>query len=193
MMQTAFPNRKRRGRSTDELEPPALFLLASAPLLAILTFLLPPCPSTETVMDYVRFSRPHYEAIARVCRPLDPDAFPPHKLRRFLVDALAGTHPVLADRIAALPLGGVLLLHRHLWGKGRPAGSCGLTDEEVRAVAERFGPLLLTSRFGQALRRSLAVELAERTPDLAVKLDAMSREEFVSLCERVRVLLRSDD
>jgi hypothetical protein len=50
-------------------------------------------------MDYIRFSRSYFDAISRVCGPLGPNAFPPHKREVPFVIRFSRAHnPAVACR-----------------------------------------------------------------------------------------------
>jgi hypothetical protein len=138
------------------------------------------------MQSFLRFSPPEYRMIARLCRPLNPTDFPPHKLRRFLVEALYSRHLALAERLAHLQPGQLLILHRHFWGVPRPDGQNSLTPPEVKAFIDVFGPLLRHSRFTRPLKWALVRHLLEGDPELARKIRGLTPEQFEKLCRQVK-------
>jgi hypothetical protein len=144
------------------------------------------------MQTFLRFSRPEYRILARLCRPLNTTDFPPHKLRRFLVGALYGRHLALAERLAHLKPGQLLILHRHFWGVPRPDGQNSLTAPEVKAFLDVFGPLLRHSRFTRPLKQALVRHLLEGDPELAHKIHRLSPEQFEKLCQQVKGRLPGD-
>jgi hypothetical protein len=144
------------------------------------------------MQTFLRFSPAEYDAIALVCRPLDPNRFPPHKLRRLLVEALGRSQPALAERLAHLKPVQVLILHQHFWGTPRPAGQECLTAREVEALTDAFGPLLLHCRFARPLKQALVRHLLRGASDLAEKVHRLSLAEFEKLCQQVKGRLGGD-
>jgi hypothetical protein len=138
-------------------------------------------------MNPLRFARPEYEAIARVCRAVDLHVCLPHDLKRLLVGALAEAEPALAQRLARLRLNHVQTLLRHLRADARPpAGPDTLTDAEVGELAVTFGPLLTSARFGRVLKRAVVRSLLPRSPGLAEKVHYLRPEQFEAVCQEVR-------
>jgi len=139
-------------------------------------------------MMYLRFAPADYQAICHVCRPLDLAQQPPEILKSRLAEALACQHPDLADRIGKLTGKEQLVLHQFLLGQQQPPGEHGLTARELWVLARAFGPLLFNARFRLPLKRVLMRQF----PDLAAKLDRMSREDFEVLCEQVQERTRRE-
>jgi hypothetical protein len=141
-------------------------------------------------VGYPRFTPDEDSALCHHCRPLDLDACPPHKLKRLLVGWLAATLPGLAVRVAGFRPPELLLLREHLRRRTpTPEAGHGLTEAEVRAVAEACGPVLLQARFLGPFQRALVEFLKEESPALAGKVGRLGRPQFELLCGEVKGLL----
>jgi len=137
-------------------------------------------------MSYIRFLPEEYQAITRLCRPLNLKRYRPPTLQRFLVWALAKRMPALAQRIGEFPRRELRLLHDHLWEQRRPEERHSLTEEEFGLVGEAFGPLLFNLRFIRPVKRALVQHFRDSHPDLARKLELLSFRHFEILCEQVQ-------
>jgi hypothetical protein len=140
-------------------------------------------------MQHLRFSPAEYQAISRLCRPLNLCRHRPPALQRLLVQSLADTHPELARRLARFRRRELRILHEHL-REQRPAAPHGLSPEEFELLAAPFGPLLFHVRFVRPLKRAVAQQLREAFPGLAAKLDQLSHRQFELLCEEIRARTR---
>lgn len=96
--------------------------------------------------------------------------------------------PELSRRIDALSNAKFRLLEEHL--RSRPAR--GLTDADLRAVDEAWGPLPLTGRFIRPLRRHLVLWLKMTSPKLARKVALLSDGGFERLCEQLQERRKDD-
>jgi hypothetical protein len=136
-------------------------------------------------MTHLRFSPAEYQAIARLCGPLDLRRSRPQALRRLLVGGLADALPELARRLRGFRRRELRVLHEHLRER-QASDEHGLTPEEFETVATPFGPLLSHVRFIRPLKRAVARQLRETFPGLAAKLDHLSQRQFEALCEEIR-------
>ena len=142
------------------------------------------------MMSYLRFCPHEYAAIARVCRPLDLQAYLPHTLKRFLVGALAEGHAALAERIARFQPWKLQILLQHLRSRRPPVGHTTFTAAEMDTLADTFGSFAALARFGPLLKRALVRHFLAACPDLADKLHALSPEQFEALSGRVKQRLQ---
>jgi hypothetical protein len=133
--------------------------------------------------SHLRFPPHEYRALCHAARRVDLGGRP-NSVRRLLAAALAGDHPELAGRICRLRGTGLLVLLGHLRG-APPERQADLTPPELRMLAEAYGPLLLQARFLVPLWRDLVRQLREVSPDLAAKLDRLSRTQVEALCRSV--------
>jgi hypothetical protein len=135
---------------------------------------------------YLRFTPSDYDAVARLCRPVDPGRHPPHELQRLLVGALHGSHPGLSERLARLDPGQLRLLYEHFCGWPPFPPHDPLTEPEITALAEAYGPLLRHVRSAWPLRRALVRHLLEGNPRLADKLRRLSHRQFEEVCRQLK-------
>src|SRR5437016_5988945 len=98
-------------------------------------------------MSYLRFTPAEYEAIDRVCQPvnLSEDFFEVFKF--FLVEALVPTMPNLAGRIAQFRQPRLRLLFDHLRGDRTARPGHGLTPAEFAAFAAGCAHVVVPYRF----------------------------------------------
>jgi hypothetical protein len=137
-------------------------------------------------MSYLRFLPEEYQAIIRLCRPLNLKRYRPHTLQRFLVWALGSRMPGLTQRIANYRRRELRILHDHLWQQRRPEERHSLSEEEFGLVGEAFGPLLFNLRFLRPVKRALVQHFRDSHPALATKLELLSFRHFEVLCEQVQ-------
>lgn len=137
-------------------------------------------------MSYLRFLPEEFQAISRLCRPLNLKRYRPHTLQRFLVWALGNRMSALAQRIAGFRRRELRILHDYLWEQQRPEERHSLTEEEFGLVGEAFGPLLFNLRFIRAVKRALVQHFRDTHPDLATKLERLSFRHFEILSEQVQ-------
>jgi hypothetical protein len=66
-------------------------------------------------MSHLRFSPDEYDALSLACRPLNHSRHrhPSHRLKRLLVQSLAGGSPELAERIASMRGQEIRLIRDH--------------------------------------------------------------------------------
>jgi hypothetical protein len=135
-------------------------------------------------VTWLTFSPREYQAIARLCRSLDPRKNT-DKLKRHLVQALAPSLPPLADRIRHLRHCELRLIQNHFQECQRTSEH-GLSDEEIRSLTEACGNLLCHARFARPLRRALLERLGEHSPDLGRKLNRLTAAQFEMACEQIK-------
>ncbi len=142
-------------------------------------------------MAYIRFTPDEFDAISRLCRPLDLGKTRPQFLKRLLVASLAEPLPRLAERVAALSPQQFHILIARL-SEPTAEQSHGLTEAEVELVAEAGGVLIAHTRFAHVLKRSLVRRLVEWHPTLAVKVGRLSAAQFGLLCQEANERARGD-
>jgi hypothetical protein len=135
-------------------------------------------------VSWLRFSPREYQAIARLCRWLDPRK-KTYKLKRHLVQTLTPSLPALAERIGHLRHCELRLIQEHFQECQRPSGH-GLTDEEIRTLTESYGNLLCHARFARPLRRTLLERLGEYSPELGRKLNRLTVAQFEAACQEIK-------
>jgi hypothetical protein len=135
-------------------------------------------------VTWLTFSPREYQAIARLCRSLDPRKNT-HKLKRHLVQALAPSLPPLAERIGQLRHCELRLIQNHFQECQRPSEH-GLTAEEIRSLTEACGILLCHARFARPLRGLVLSHLRKGHPELGRKVDRLTVAQFETLCEHVK-------
>jgi hypothetical protein len=135
-------------------------------------------------VSWLRFSPREYQAIARLCRSLDPRKNP-YKLKRHLVQSLTPSLPALAERIGQLRHCELRLIQEHFRECQQPSGH-GLTAEEILTLTETYGSLLCHARFARPLRRALLDRLWERSPDLGRKLNRLTVAQFETACQEIK-------
>jgi len=145
---------------------------------------------------YLRFTPQEYEAIVKVCRPVDlgDDFFPIFKY--FLVESLKDPSPGLAGRIAQLRRGEVGIIFEHLKSKrrlaaGRACRQVGeadpdLTDQEWQAVARASRAFDLPADFLHSYRAFLVGHFRHSLPELAHKLTRFSDRQMERVYARLR-------
>ncbi len=143
-------------------------------------------------MSFLRFTRPEYQAIAAVCRPLNLERCTPNILRQVLVRSLGPEMAELARRIGGLSGQQLRLLHDHLRQHQRPSIRSDFTATEFSRLVDVFGSLLHTVRFVRPLKRPLVEHFQSIWPELAVKLEQLSYTEFEELCDEVQKQTQRD-
>jgi hypothetical protein len=146
------------------------------------------------MLTYLRFTRSEFRAIEDACRPrrLNDRFFP--AFQAFLVRALAGSHPELADRIAGFYRWQVGIVFEYLKerrraarGRGRRRGRpAGLTDAECDAVVQALAAVDAQDRFLSSYQHFLVRHFREAAPGLAKKLARLDGRQIERLHEQVR-------
>jgi len=158
---------------------------------------------------YLRFTPDEYRAVLEASRPLGLasgyDAF-----RRALADALGGSSPALAGRIAALSDAQARLLREHLEttratpepgadkGPDLPLGewrsllqALGLSFPEWQSLSRACALALLRSDDLMPEEVNLARLVREEQPALAEKLEGLTAGQLARLCIALRSGRRS--
>ena len=143
-------------------------------------------------MTYLRFTPTDCRALRSLYRELTLSDDRPHFIKRLLVMSLTDSLPQLAGRIASLNRKEFRLLLDHLRPLPQPAPSHGLTPEHVEIIAGASSPLPPHTRYAHLLQCALARLLAERRPDLAMKVASLSFRQFKLLCEEINGRVRGD-
>jgi hypothetical protein len=142
-------------------------------------------------VSYLRFTPFEYQAICRLCRPLDlDDDFLPD-FKGFLVASLLGDLPALAKRIALFRRNQLRVLFHHVRGPKAQAADA-LTSEELRALSQACRSLIGVPRFLHTCKDSLIHHFEETRPALARKLVRMSADQFQELFWRMKVRRRKE-
>jgi hypothetical protein len=136
-------------------------------------------------LSHLRFTPAQYRAVCQLCRPLelDDDFFPDFKA--FLVQALLGDLPELAQRIALLGPDQLRLLFHHVRSRKAVVKDC-FTPEDFRALCRACHAAVRPHRFLHYYKETLTRHFQKTRPSLARKLERLSDEQFRELYERVR-------
>ncbi len=142
--------------------------------------------------SYVRFTPEEYQAVCRAAALLDLGSHP-SGFGVALANALRGDHPRLADRVAALRRGQILVLLDHLQGEGCPQPGapegeevCNLTEQEWQVVWQASQVVRLHDDPAPDFPDRLLREVAETAPRLAAKLVGFSQGQLATLFRRVK-------
>ena len=152
------------------------------------------------MQTYLRFTPQEFQAISQACRPLDlVGGVSLPAFQRFVAEALRGTRPALADRIARFRKYQVGILYEHLKeqrasGAG-PAGraaeakgpaGCDLTAEEWRALSQAGELFRLQGGPPSSFKGFVLQQLGAASPALAQKLARLSDYQIAKLYHQAR-------
>jgi hypothetical protein len=152
------------------------------------------------MLTYLRFTRTEFRALESACRGRElSDRFFP-RFKTFLVRALVGSHPELADRIAGFYTWQVGIVFEYLKEHRRAArgrrrgrgGPDGLTAAECDAVAQALAAVEAEDRFLTSYQHFLVRHFRDVAPGLAKKLARLDGRQIERLHEQVRRRRRRD-
>jgi hypothetical protein len=151
------------------------------------------------MLNYLRFTRADYEAIADACSPHVLRAGSLRAFRSRLVDALGPAHPQLADRLADLRMRQVRILYKFVvshsasgeWVVCRPpertsAAAGELTLQEWQTLAKASDAFWLHDASIAAFWQFLLQNVSPKSPVLATKLARFTEGQIVKLYQRVK-------
>lgn len=144
------------------------------------------------MLTYLRFTPAEFQAIARVCRPLELTEQSFRTFKPFLVASLRGSEPALAERLGRMRSYQIGIIYQYVKERQGAAGAARsrplrqlLSREDLREVAEACRALPLRDRFQSYARMRLVLHFREASPPLAAKLTGLSDSQFERLCRHV--------